>query len=250
MSHQGPFLLEIRLEAENLEESHQGYNALYEQTSLSQIESFYLWLMKKLRLPTQGRLLDVACGAGEVVRLAGQHGLQAVGLDLSEVVVRSAAQRVKPYASIGVSRGENIPFASESFDFVTNIGSLEHFYNPAKGVREMVRVLKPGGKAFILVPNTFSLLTNVWHAMRTGETSVDDQPLQRYGARADWVYLLESNGMKVTQTIKYERPWPYRVSDWDYYLHRPKELMRLLVAPFVPLNLAFCFLFICEKKPG
>ena len=130
---------------------------------------------------------------------------------------------------------------------MTNIGSLEHFDNPAKGVREMVRVLKPGGKVFILVPNTFSLLTNVWHAMRTGETSVDDQPLQRYGARTDWEYLLESNGLKVTRTIKYERPWPYRVSDWGYYLRRPKELMHLLAAPLVPLNLAFCFLFVCHK---
>lgn len=249
VNRQKPFLLEIRLEAES-QDARQGYDALYEATSLSQIDSFYLWLMKKLRLPTQGRLLDVACGAGEVVRLAGQHGLQAVGLDLSEVVARSAAQRVKSHGWIGVSRGESIPFASDSFDFVTNIGSLEHFEDPAKGVREMGRALKPGGKAFILVPNTFSLLTNVWHAMRTGETSADDQPVQRYGARADWVSLLEANGLKVVQTLKYERPWPYRVSDWGYYLRRPKELMRLLVAPLVPLNLAFCFLFICEKKPG
>ena len=246
MNRQKSFLLEIRLEAES-RDTRRGYDALYDATSLSQIDSFYLWLMKKLHLPTQGRLLDVACGAGEVVRLDGQHGLQAVGLDISEVVARSAAQRVKPQASIGVSRGENIPFANESFDFVTNIGSLEHFDDPAKGVREMARVLKPGGKAFILVPNTFSLLTNVWHAMRTGETSADDQPLQRYGARADWTNLLEGNGLRVTQTLKYERPWPYDRSDWGYYLRRPKELVRLLAAPLVPLNLAFCFLLICLK---
>jgi SAM-dependent methyltransferase len=242
-----PSLLEIRLDVGS-RDTLQGYNILYEQASLSQIESFYLWLMKKLKLPDQGRLLDVACGAGEVVRLAGQRGLQAIGLDISEVVAQVAARKVNSFGQIGVSQGEYIPFARESFDFLTNIGSLEHFEDPALGVREMARVLKPGGKAFILVPNTFSLLVNVWHAMRTGETLADDQPIQRYGARADWIRLLNTNGLKVIHTNRYERPWPYKPSDWGYYLRRPKELIRLLVALFLPLNLAFCFLFICEKN--
>ncbi len=247
MNPRKSFLLEIRLDAES-QDARQGYDALYEETSLSQIESFYIWLMKKLRLPRQGRLLDVACGGGEVVRLAGQHGLRAVGLDISEVVARSAQQRIQPLWWMGVSRGEAVPFANESFDIVTNIGSLEHFFDPAQGVREMVRVLKPEGKAIILVPNTFSLLTNVWHAMRTGETPVDDQPIQRYGSRADWTNLIEGNGLRVVETLKYERPWPYKSSDWGYYLRRPKELARLLAAPLVPLNLCFCFLFVCSKK--
>jgi SAM-dependent methyltransferase len=246
MNRQNSFLLEIRLVAGN-QDIRGGYDSLYDATSLSQIESFYLWLMKKMCLPTKGKLLDIACGAGEVVRLASQHGLSAIGLDISEIVARSAAQRVSPHASIGVSQGENIPFANSSFDFVTNIGSLEHFDNPAKGVSEMARVLKPGGRAFILVPNTFSLLTNVWHAMRTGETAVDEQPLQRYGARTDWENLLENNGLKVMRTIKYERPWPYKPSDWGYYIAHPKELVHLLIAPLVPLNLCFCFLFLCHK---
>jgi SAM-dependent methyltransferase len=247
MKSPAPFLLEIRLDVGS-QDARQGYNTLYEQASLSQIESYYLWLMKKLKLPAQGRFLDVACGAGEVVRLAGQRGLQAIGLDISEVVSQTAARKVKSFGQIGVCQGEYIPFARESFDFLTNIGSLEHFEDPALGVREMARVLKPGGKAFILVPNTFSLLSNVWHAMRTGETAVDDQPIQRYGARADWTRLLEANGLKVIRTDHYERPWPYKPSDWGYYLRRPKELIRMLAAPLVPLNLAFCFLFICEKK--
>jgi SAM-dependent methyltransferase len=247
LAEERPFLLEIRLRKKK-EASREAYDELYEAASLSQIWSFYLWLMDRLALPPQGRLLDVSCGAGEVVQLASAHGLQAAGIDISEVVVRAARQRLGDGAQLSVSAGEYLPFPAGAFDFVTNIGSLEHFDDPARGVREMARVLSQGGRAFILVPNTFSLLTNVWHAFRSGETSVDDQPIQRYGARADWTRLMEQNGLRVVKTLKYERPWPRISQDWGYYLRHPKELLRLLFSPFVPLNLAFCFLFVCEKQ--
>lgn len=237
-----PYLLEIRRELD----SRAGYEAIYQEDDLSQIWSFYLWLMQQLQLPARGRLLDVSCGAGEVVQLAMRHGLSATGVDISRAAARRARQAVGPGAWIAVSAGENLPFPASSFDFVTSIGSLEHFVDPAQGVREMARVLRPGGRAFVLVPNTFSLLTNIWIAFRSGQTSVDNQPLQRYGARADWTRLLEGNGLSVQRTVKYERPWPRSAADTRYYLRRPKEMIRLLLGPLVPLNLAFCFLFTCE----
>ena len=246
MKDEGSFFLEIRRVAAE-DNSGQAYNDLYEEESLSQIGSFYLWLMDRLHLPSSGALLDVSCGAGEVVRLAVQRGLTATGVDISEVVARTARRNVPPRGSIGVSAGEHLPFADGSFDFVTNIGSLEHYIDPALGVREMARVLRPGGKVFVLVPNTFSLLTNVWIAFRTGHTSADLQPIQRYGARADWTSLLQTNGLRVCHTAKYERPWPRVAADWGYYLRQPKELLRLIATPFIPLNLAFCFLFTCER---
>lgn len=245
-SNEGPFWLEIRRIAPDYD-SGRAYDELYTDTSLAQIESFYLWLMERLSLPMSGTLLDVSCGSGEVVRLAAKRGLRAVGVDISEVAARAAQRNVQPSGLIAVSAGEHLPFPEAGFDFVTNIGSLEHFMDPALGVREMARVLRPGGRAFVLVPNTFSLLTNVWIAFRTGRTSADEQPIQRYGARADWMRLLETNGLAVRRTTKYERPWPRVAADWGYYLRRPKEMLRLLAAPWVPLNLAFCFLFMCER---
>ena len=248
MRNRSPFFVEIRLIASD-SDSGQAYNALYEEASLSQIESFYLWLMDQLYLPNSGRLLDVSCGSGEVVRLAAQRGLAATGIDISIVAAHAAHRNVQPAnGTIGVSAGERLPFPDQCFDFVTNIGSLEHFVDPAQGVREMARVLKPDGRAFVLLPNTFSLLTNVWIAFRQGLTSADPiQPIQRYGARADWVCLLESNGLIVRRTIKFERVWPRRAGDWGYYVRRPKEMLHLLATPFVPLNLAWCFLFTCER---
>jgi ubiquinone/menaquinone biosynthesis C-methylase UbiE len=247
VSNEGPFFLEIRRIAKD-DYAGQAYNVLYKERSLAQMESFYLWLMEQLRLPTEGRLLDVACGSGEVVRLAGKRGLQATGIDISETVARVANENVQRYGSILVSMGEHLPFPDGYFDFVTNIGSLEHFGDPGLSVREMARVLRAKGKAFLLVPNTFSLLSNVWVAFRTGRTGIDHQPIQRYGARADWARLLESHGLAVLCTIKYEHPWPRLLADWLYHLRHPAKFLRLMITPFIPLNLAYCFLFTCERK--
>jgi hypothetical protein len=118
----------------------------------------------------------------------------------------------------------------------------------AQGAREMARVLRRNGKAFILVPNTFSLLVNVWLAFRRGITATDQQPIQRYGARGDWTTLLESNGFKVVQAKKYERARPRTWRDLIFVLRRPKEMLRLLATPVIPVNLAFHFLFICEPS--
>lgn len=238
------FLFDIRRIASD-RDCGSAYNGLYEVQDMEHIESFYRWLMRLMRPRPDSTLLDVACGAGAVVRLATEAGLHAVGVDISEVAARIARSRAESMIVVGA--GEHLPFANASFDYVTNMGSLEHFIEPLLGVKEMTRVLKPGGKAFILVPNTFSLLTNIWVAFRTGRTAVDKQPIQRYGARADWEALIRAGGLAVKRTLKYERSWPCVLSDWQYYLKRPKELLRLVGAPFVPLNLAFCFLFICDR---
>ena len=248
MSEEGPFFLEIHLTS-GVDQSQEAYDVLHQDEYIARIPSFYHWFSDKLKLPHQGRLLDVACGSGEFLKLAKDNGLQVCGVDLSPVAVHTARQKIQPSGVVLVSEGEFLPFPDSYFDIVTNIGSLEHFFDPACGVLEMARVLRPGGKAYILVPNTFSLLTNVWNAFRKGVTSVDDQPIQRYGARKDWVLLFEKNGLSVRHTEKYERPWPRFWADWKFYLRRPKECLRLLATPFVPLNLAFCFLFSCEREP-
>ena len=241
------FLFDIRRLAPD-RESGSVYDELFEAQEFEHIESFYLWVMRLVNPRPGSTFLDVACGAGALVRLARKAGVCAAGVDISEVGARVACSRVE--GAVAVGAGERLPFASASFDYVTNMGSLEHFFSPLLGVKEMARVLKPGGKAFILVPNTFSLLSNIWLAFRTGRTSVDEQPIQRYGARADWEALIRAGGLVVKKTWKYERSWPRVLSDWHYYLKRPKELLRLFAAPFVPLNLAFCFMFACEHTEG
>jgi SAM-dependent methyltransferase len=248
--NQRPFdvRFEIRLAPEGQGWTRAAYDAIYRDDGIRQVGSFYRWLLRLLA-PVRGRrLLDVACGEGALANLArGRCGLDAYGVDLSLAGVQIGGAGA---ASFVAGSGEGLPFADASFDYVTCIGSLEHFLDMEAGVREMARVLRPGGTAMILVPNTYSLTNNIYTALRHGRSTVDNQPLQRYLARAEWAMLLEANGLRVERTAKYERTAPDSLDDALWYLGHWRELVRVAAAPLVPLNLATCFVFLCRRGEG
>ena len=240
-------MLEIRLpEISTDSDSRQAYDSLYTEGDISQRESFYLWLLDLFNLQPGEMYLDISCGRVHLPKLAEAEGAQAHGLDLSHAALAIGRQQTG-ITNLVTANSQELPYKTNSFDVVSNIGSMEHYVDLHSAVREMTRVLKPGGLAYVLVPNTFSLTTNIWIALRQGRTSIDDQPIQRYAARLEWQALIEEYGLVVEKTIKYEREWPRTRADLVYYLTHLKDLARVLFQPFVPLNLAFCFVFIARK---
>lgn len=236
-------LFEIRLnQIESNEQSKLAYDNLYAKSNISQTHSFYLWLLDLLDLKTEETYLDVSCGQGQLANLALKQGALVHGLDLSYTALQF---NTGPHFVTGNS--QQLPYAGSKFDVISNIGSLEHYVNMTKALREMVRVLKPNGRTIILVPNSFSLLHNIWIAFRDGRTNIDKQPIQRYATRLEWQALLEDNGLVVDKTIKYEIERPRTRADWWRYLRHPKKMLRLVLSPFIPLNFAFCFVYFCHK---
>lgn len=242
-------MLEIRLNNVDTDSaSQEAYNSIYEITDIAQSISFYRWFYKHLALKETDTFLDISCGNGLLLNLARAQGIEAYGMDLSLEALRIAKQR-HGLRSLAAANSQLLPFADESFTVISNVGSLEHYVDMPAAIRETARVLNSDGRCVILVPNTFSLLTNIWHAYRKGRTSFDPyQPIQRYGARYEWQELLEDNGLHVNNTIKFERVIPKNRTDFIDLLGRPKELIRLLLSPIVPLNLAFCFIYFCGKS--
>jgi ubiquinone/menaquinone biosynthesis C-methylase UbiE len=191
-------------------------------------------------------LLDVSCGQGRLLCFARQAGLRVTGLDLSPLAA-AAANRTALSACVNVADAERLPYANASFDYVTSIGSLEHYFVPPRAVREMARVLRPEGRALVLLPNTFGLLGNIAHVWRTGDVFDDGQPLQRYGTNGQWRRLLELNGLRIERTQKYERAWPRTRHDLAWYVLHPHKFARTLLSLAVPTNLSSFLVYLCSK---
>jgi ubiquinone/menaquinone biosynthesis C-methylase UbiE len=101
------------------------------------------------------RVLDVACGTGCVARAAARcvgAGGTVVGLDLNEGML-AVARRVSAGAPIEWREGDaaSLPFADGSFDAVTCQQALQFFPDRPQALREMRRVLAPGGRAALAV---------------------------------------------------------------------------------------------------
>lgn len=100
-----------------------------------------------------GKVLDVACGTGDMVvellRTRHAASLQVTGVDLSEEMM-AIAKRKAPQAEYRLADVERLPFGDASFDAVTCAFGVRNFVHLEQGLREMLRVLKPGGKLVIL----------------------------------------------------------------------------------------------------
>lgn len=238
---------EIRLNATSPAWTRAAYDQIYGREGIRQLDSFYRWVLRVLG-PAAGRtLLDMACGEGTLQLMARTlYGLDVYGTDLSIAALRTAQR--EGAGPTAVCTSETLPFADDSFDYVTCIGSLEHFLDTRASVREMARVLRPNGSACILVPNTYSIIGNVYTALKTGMSTIDRQPLQRYAARGEWAMLLEQNGLRVERTFKYEREPPDSLADGLWYLRHPRACVRLALMPLIPTNWANHIGYICRPS--
>jgi SAM-dependent methyltransferase len=243
-------MIEIRHQNMDTSSSTQAaYNRLYHNKGILQRDSFYLWLIALLE-PQPGRLLvDISCGQGRLVILAQQKGLQAVGIDFAEEAVRMGAAESAKGGWV-ISDGELLPLKPKSVDYVTHIGSLEHYQKPEAGMSEIARILKPEGVACILLPNSYGMLGNIKHVCQTGQVFDDGQPLQRYNTPAGWREMLINNGLLPYKLLKYEREWPLTRADLRWYLTHPTKFARLFTMWLIPTNLANCLVYICRRNPA
>jgi SAM-dependent methyltransferase len=100
-------------------------------------------------------VLEVGCGPGRLsIRLARQHGLDVTGLDLDPVMIEQArANANRPgdgrRPSFLVGDVASLAFPDRSFDMVVSTLSMHHWADPAAGLAEIGRVLRPGGRAVV-----------------------------------------------------------------------------------------------------
>lgn len=213
------------------------YDALHADDAIHAPDRYYHWVLDLLDIKPGTRLLDIACGGGYLLRAAIRRGVEAWGVDFSGVALKQA-RRVAPEARIILADAEALPLETAGFDYVTNLGSLEHFLQPERSLLEMRRVLKPDGLMSIEVPNS----RYVWDLARTvvgrRPTSGTTQMVSRVATLEEWRQLLERHGVRVRRAVG-ARHWP---TGWGV-----KATIRRLTNPWVPLPWSYQFNFVCHQ---
>jgi len=97
-----------------------------------------------------GRVLDVGCGAGQVVGRLTEAGYEAYGVDVSEPSIARARQFSERCL---LYDGQRLPFADNYFASAGALNVLEHVEAAEEFIRELVRVVQPGGKIVLSSPN-------------------------------------------------------------------------------------------------
>ncbi len=95
------------------------------------------------------RILDVGCGTGANLKMLAQFG-QVEGVDLSEEALTFC--RARGFINVRHGAVEQLPYEDSAFDLVTALDVIEHLDDDVAGLREMRRVLRPGGRALLFVP--------------------------------------------------------------------------------------------------
>ena len=135
------------------------------------------------------RVLEIGCGLGTDGAQFAKAGANYTGVDLTQAAVDLAKQRFELFQLPGtfrISDAERLDFPDNSFDLVYSHGVLHHTPDTAGAIREVHRVLRPGGRAVVMLyhRNSYNYRVNISILRRTGVH------LLRWDAGLNLVHLL------------------------------------------------------------
>jgi 2-polyprenyl-3-methyl-5-hydroxy-6-metoxy-1,4-benzoquinol methylase len=166
------------------------------------------------------RLLDVGCGTGNLIGVAGSRCGAVHGCDVSEVAVREASGCGVVGVCADLNRGA-LPYRTGAFDWVTCLEVIEHVVDPLQLLRELHRVLRPAGRLLMTTPNiryVRNVARLVWRGEfphTTTDTFVWGGGHLHYFTRRDLGGLVVRAGFEpprfVVNARQFQRSWKRRV---------------------------------------
>jgi SAM-dependent methyltransferase len=114
--------------------------------------------IKRVGDPKGKKVLDVGFGNGVTLSVFATHGAEMSGLEVSPDLLSIGSEVVQEagnHADLRLYNGTTFPFETNSFDYGYSISVLEHMDDPVSVLKEVSRVLKPGGAFYLAFPNRF-----------------------------------------------------------------------------------------------
>ncbi len=124
-------------------------------------EKAYRLIIDNIKLNPEDKVLDVGCGTGTVLKKINNIcRIKGFGIDIEEKMIEQAKLKL-PQMDIQKCDCSNTSFDNEMFDSVIACMTFHHFYDQMAFAKEMSRVLKRGGKLYIVDPKLPSLLRKI-----------------------------------------------------------------------------------------
>ena len=187
-------------------------------------------LLRWLTPGTHQRILELGCGPGKYVGLLANNGFDVTGVDPYAFPTWDELQGRDNVRMMSGVFGESLPFPDRSFDAVVCLSALLYFEDPHKGLEEMKRVLKPGGRLVIRTVNRLNFYTT-----RTGRR-LDPESKQLYSPD-ELQSLVRAHGFRVEHRFTHGF-WPPALTDFWWYLQCVwlPHWMQSLLSKLTPRN--------------
>lgn len=138
---------ELREKRQSVEREYGRLASTYDRKWRTYVDVSTRETMARIPGYAAGRVLDVGCGTGILLERMGRNGAGTLlaGLDPVFGMLRVAWSRLRGVASLATGRAESLPFRDETFDTVISCSVLHYVDDPPSALREVARVLVPGG---------------------------------------------------------------------------------------------------------
>ncbi len=199
---------------------------------LTVIQRAVLDELPALRLPPGARVLDAPCGGAAALTLALiEKGFQAIGAD-----VDPEAKALLGNAFSKVDLNAALPWPEQSFDAVFSTEGIEHLENHFSFLREMCRVLKPGGILVLTTPNITALRSRV-RFFGSGFFGRDARPLNESSR-----HPLHHIGLATFPELRYELHMSgFRLAQVRHTHIKPVSYLYAIYAPWMWLYTRLAF---------
>src|SRR3989344_769736 len=234
------------------QEIKQWYNERHIRTKehswrLPEAYSLILDYFKEFCIKPGQKILDIGYGSGYFLKAADEAGLDTYGIDISEEGMK-IAQKSSPNSKLYVGKGEDLPFEDNFFDHVACIGVLEHFMDIEKGIKEMKRVIKPGGTLLILVPNINFIYWKFQKSKGTEQKDISEALM----SLEQWRDKFIKEGLEVIKIDKDDwfskEPIVFTPFSLPVLLRGIKRMIYKVIWVFVPLRYTYQFIYILKKN--